>query len=72
MKEKIQPNYFDLSRLAITILDELKYKKEEEYSDKQTILDFIYSMTIDSNDESLYDVYDDFDLYISIAKDANH
>ena len=28
-------------------------------------------MTIDCNDESLYDVYDDFDLYISIAKDAN-
>lgn len=72
-KEKTQPNYhFDLCRLAITILDELKYKTDNEYNEKQIILDFIYSMTIDSNEESLYDIYDDFDLYISIAKNANH
>ena len=71
-KEQVEPNYhFDLCRLAITILDQLKYEKDETYDTKQTLLDFIYSMTIDCNDESLYDVYDDFDLYISIAKDAN-
>ena len=72
-KEKVKPNYhFDLCRLAITILDQIKYDKDETYDTKQTLLEFIYSMTIDCSDESLYDVYDDFDLYISIAKDANH
>jgi hypothetical protein len=69
----IQPNFhFDLCRLSITILDQLNYEKEKDYQDKQSFMDFIHEMTLNNNNESLFDMYDDFDLYISIAKDANH
>ena len=72
-KELIQPNYhFDLCRLAITILDELKYEPNEVYKKHSSILKFIYNMTIDNQQQSLFEMYDDFDLYISIAKNANH
>jgi hypothetical protein len=71
-KQLINPNYhFDMCRLCITILDELKYHKDKTYGDKQDILDFIYSMTLNKSNESLFNFHDDFELYISIAKTAN-
>jgi len=71
-KVSIQPNYhFDLCRLCITILDELHYDKSIDYGDKQLFLDFISSLTMNQENTSLFDLYDDFDLYITIAKEAN-
>jgi len=71
--DPIKPNYhFDLCRLCITILDELHFDNDSDYGDKQPFLDFIYSLTIDLENNSLFDLYDDFDLYITIAKVASH
>ena len=72
-KEKIIPNYhFDLCRLAITILDVCDFDKNENYKSKQSFVDFIYNMTLTENGNSLYDLEDDFNMYISIAKYANN
>lgn len=71
LKEKIvKPNFhFDLCRLSITILDELNYSNNEETS--EPFFQYLYSLTYDESNQSLYELYDDFDLYISIAKYAN-
>lgn len=70
-KEVIKPNFnFDLCRLAITILEVCEYNKKEDYKEKQKVFDFIYNMTIDKYGNSLNDLNDDFDMYISISKDA--
>ena len=67
--EKIHQNYnFDLCRLAITILDVCNYDKNKNYLQKQSFVDFIYNMTLTKNCESLYDLEDNFDMYILIAK----
>jgi hypothetical protein len=66
-----KPNYhFDLCRLAITILDVCNYDKNINYKSKQSFIDFIYNMTLTKDCESLYDLDDDFNMYISIAKYA--
>jgi hypothetical protein len=66
-----KPNYhFDLCRLAITILDVCDYDKDKNYKSKQSFIDFIYNMTLTKECESLYDLDDDFNMYISIAKYA--
>ena len=65
------PNYnFDLCRLAITILDVINFDKKKNYKENQLIINFIYNMTCDKYGNSLYDLDDDFDMYISIAKKA--
>tara|TARA_Y100000389_G_C17443742_1_gene510277 strand:+ start:110 stop:1645 length:1536 start_codon:yes stop_codon:yes gene_type:complete len=70
-KIKIEPNYnFDLCRLSITILDVCNYDKNVNYKSKQSFIDFIYNMTLTGDCESLYDLDDDFNMYISIAKFA--
>jgi hypothetical protein len=73
-KEKnIKPNYnFDLCRLAITILDVIDFDKKKDYKEKQLFVNFIYSMTCDKYGKSLYELDDDFNMYISIAKDAEY
>jgi len=68
-KELILPNFnFDLCRLAITILDELCLEDNEE---NKELIDFIKSLTLDVNDEYLYKLEDDFNMYIEIAKKSN-
>jgi len=72
-KEKILPNFnFDLCRLATTILDVCDFNKNKNYHENQNFVDFIYNLTLKNNGESLYDLDDDFDLYISIAKEATN
>ena len=71
-KKQVEPNYnFDMCRLAMTILDELNYDKNIVYDNNQFIIDFLYSMTI-GDDVELYELEDNFDMYISIAKHANN
>ena len=66
----IVPNYnCDLCRLAITILDVLKII---EYDEENVFIDFIKSLTKDLNDKYLYELNDDFNMYIEIAKYANN
>ena len=68
-KELIVPNYnFDLCRLAITILDELRLENSE---DNKEFIDFIKYLTLSKNDEYLCDLEDDFNMYIEIAKNAD-
>tara|TARA_E500000178_G_C16985947_1_gene738210 strand:+ start:205 stop:1761 length:1557 start_codon:yes stop_codon:yes gene_type:complete len=62
----IKPNYhFDLCRLSMTIVQELKI---DNYSEK--ILEFMNQMCTDKNDNNFCDMEDNFYLYKSIAKDA--
>jgi len=68
----IKPNYnFDICRLAITILNELGYDKDINYESNQYLIDYLYSLTLGDNTE-LYDLEDNFDMYVSIAKYANN
>ena len=68
-EESIQPNYnFDLCRLAITILDVCNYDKTKEIKNNISFIDFIHSLTLTNEGESLFDLEDDFDMYVSIAK----
>ena len=67
-KELITPNFnFDLCRLAITILDELVLEDSDE---NKEFIDFIKSLTKDKNGGFLYELEDDFNMYIEIAKNA--
>lgn len=67
----IQPNYhFDLCRLSITILDEIKRLDESPMNN--TMMSFLQLLVTDCNNNSLCDCEDDFNLYINIAKNANH
>jgi hypothetical protein len=69
----IKPNYhFDLCRLSMTILEELNYSKYHNYKENQALIDFLYSMTIGENDLRIYELEDNFDMYVSIAKYANN
>jgi len=64
-------NYnFDLCRLAITMLDCLQYDSDKDYKENQQIINFIYNMTINNEGDSLYDLHDDFEMYIEISKSA--
>ncbi len=59
---------FDLCRLAITILDVSNYDKHKNYNSKQSFIDFIYNLTLTEEGDSLFDLEDNFNMYISIAK----
>jgi len=70
---KVDPNFhFDLCRLSITILDVCDYDKDKNYGSKQAFVDFIYNMTLTKDCQSLFDLDDDFNMYISIAKHASN
>ena len=69
-KELIVPNFsFDLCRLAITILDELVLENNDENNE---FIDFIKSLTKAKDNTFLYELEDDFNMYIEIAKNANN
>lgn len=69
----VKPNYhFDLCRLSITILDCIRFEHNVDYKEKQSFVNFIYNMTLTEKDESLFDLKDDFNMYISIAKKSCH
>ena len=69
----VKPNYnFDLCRLAITIIDVCNFDFNKDHKKKQSFVDFIRNMTIDNQGESLADLDDDFNMYISISKRANN
>jgi len=69
----IKQNFnFDLCRLAITILDVCDFNKNINYGTKQAFIDFVYNMTLTDNCESLYDLEDDFNMYIAISKHASN
>ena len=70
-----KPNFnFDMCRLSITILESLDYDKDDEISSKnmKELLKFIYLMTINKDNISLYNNCEDFQLYIDITNTANH
>ena len=70
---KIKQNFnFDLCRLAITILDVCEFNKNINYGIKQSFIDFVYNMTLTNQCESLYDIEDDFNMYIAISKHASN
>ena len=69
----IKQNFnFDLCRLAITILDVCEFNKNINYGTKQAFIDFVYNMTLTDNCESLYDLEDDFNMYVAISKHASN
>lgn len=73
INEKVDPNFhFDLCRLSITILDVCDFDKDKNYGSKQSFVDFLYNMTLTDECQSLYDLEDDFNMYISIAKYASN
>jgi hypothetical protein len=68
-KNTTEPNYhFDLCRLSMTILDEISTIDECNLSD--TMMSFLQVLCSDKYNHSFCDYPDNFDLYISIAKDA--
>ena len=72
-KEIIQQNFnFDLCRLAITILDVCNFDPDDNYHNKQSFVDFIYNMTLTKNGSSLFNLEDNFNMYISISKYASN
>ena len=72
-EEIIKPSYhFDLCRLAITIIDVCKIDFNTNYKEKQPFVDFIKNLTISTDETSLSQLRDDFNMYISISKYANN
>ena len=72
-KDKIKPNYsFDLCRLAITIIDVCDIDKYLDYKEKQSFVNFLINLTLDDKGNSLSELKDDFNMYITISKDAAH
>ena len=61
-----------MCRLAITILDVCEFNPTINYSNKQSFVDFIYNLTLTDNGESLYNLPDNFNMYISISKFASN
>lgn len=73
-KEMTYPSYhFDLCRLAITMIDEIRYNHDDELEDEddyQDFLDFLKYLVTDKNGIRLDKEKDNFDLYIKISRDA--
>ena len=84
MKSKggTQPSqYFDLCRLAITMLDEIRYNYDDEIDgtddsnledDYDAFLDFLKIVSTDQNGLRLDKEDDNFKLYVKISKDAKN
>ena len=73
-KDMVYPSYnFDLCRLAITMIDEIRYNHDDNLEDEgyyQNFLDFLKFLVTDKNGIRLDKEEDNFDLYIKISKDA--
>lgn len=82
IKDGSEPSpYFDLCRLAITMLDEIRYnyddeidelnndELEEKYDD---LIDFLKFVATDQNGVRLDKEDDNFKLYVKISKDAKN
>jgi len=70
------PSYhFDLCRLAISMIDEIRYNHDDELEDSddyQDFLDFLKHLVTDQTGLRLDKEDDDFDLYIKISHDAKN
>jgi len=70
----VYPSYhFDLCRLAITMIDEIRYNHDDELensNDYQDFLDFLKFLATDKHGTRLDKEEDNFNLYINISKDA--
>ena len=73
--------YFDLCRLSITILDELRDKYEDDIDENYTddivtkydnLMEFLKYTTTDINGNRLDKDDDDFSLYINISRTAKN
>lgn len=75
-KDMIYPSYhFDLCRLAITMIDEIRYNHDDDLEDEddyQDFLDFLKYLVTDKHGVRLDKEKDNFDLYIKISRDACH
>lgn len=73
-KDMVYPSYhFDLCRLAITMIDEIRYNHDDDLEDDeeyQIFLDFLKFLVTDKNNIRLDKEKDNFDLYIKISRDA--
>ena len=73
-KDMVYPSYhFDLCRLAITMIDEIRYNHDDDLEDEeyyQNFLDFLKFLVTDKNGIRLDKEKDNFDLYIKISRDA--
>ena len=71
----VYPSYhFDLCRLAITMIDEIRYNHDDELEDNeqyQLFLDFLKYMATDKYGTRLDKEEDNFDLYIKISNNAD-
>lgn len=73
-KDMVYPSYhFDLCRLSITMIDEIRYNHDDDLEDEeyyQNFLDFLKFLVTDKNGIRLDKEKDNFDLYIKISRDA--
>ena len=73
-KDMVYPSYhFDLCRLAITMIDEIRYNHDNDLEEEdyyQDFLDFLKFLVTDKNGVRLDKEKDNFDLYIKISRDA--
>jgi len=72
--DMVYPSYhFDLCRLAITMIDEIRYNHDDELEtddDYQNFLDFLKYLVTDKKGGRLDKEKDNFDLYVKISRDA--
>ena len=67
--------YFDLCRLAITMIDEIRYNHDDELEDSedyQVFLDFLKFLVTDEHGSRLDKEDDNFDIYIKISRTAKN
>ena len=67
--------YFDLCRLAMTMVDEIRYNHDDELEDEddyQKFLDFLKYLATDKDGIRLDKEDDNFNLYVKIARDAKN
>ena len=74
--EIIYPSYhFDLCRLAITMIDEIRYNHDDDLEEDDTyqdFLDFLKYLVTDKDGVRLDKQEDSFDLYIRISRKAEN
>jgi len=67
--------YFDICRLAITMIDEIRYNYDDELEESdeyQEFLDFLKFLVTDKHGSRLDKEDDNFDMYIKISRDAQN
>ena len=58
--------------MCLFLFDVCEFNPTINYSNKQSFVDFIYNLTLTDNGESLYNLPDNFNMYISISKFASN